>query len=224
VDAYRDQDVRGALAPLALLAEQSETAIVVVRHLSKLPSRNPLYRGGGSIGIVGAARSGLLVAQDPADPAGQRRILATYKANLAALPPALPFRLVPSAHGVATVAWADPSPLTAADLLVPALPPEERADRDEAVTILRDLLASGPRPAQEVAAQARQAGLGPFRFRQARAALGVRAQKQGNHSTPLQRWLLCLPEHLAPGTEASAAAEDAEGAEAAEDVEGVVHE
>jgi hypothetical protein len=87
----------------------------------------------------------------------------TYKSNLAAFPPALPFRLVPSAHGVATVAWDDPSPLSAAALLVPPLPDEERDALDEATAILRDLLKDGPRPAADI-------------LPQARSALGIRAQ------------------------------------------------
>ena len=67
VDAHRDQDVRRALLPLANLAEETGVAIVVVRHLIKGMGSNPLYRGGGSIGIIGAARSGLLVMLDPED-------------------------------------------------------------------------------------------------------------------------------------------------------------
>lgn len=63
VDSYRDQDVRGALMPLARLAERTGATVVVLRHLSKSGGANPLYRGGGSIGIIGAARVGLLVVR-----------------------------------------------------------------------------------------------------------------------------------------------------------------
>jgi hypothetical protein len=64
-NAHKDQDVRRALAPLAGLAERTGVAVAVVRHLNKATGGNPLYRGGGSIGIVGAARSALLVAKHP---------------------------------------------------------------------------------------------------------------------------------------------------------------
>lgn len=77
VNSYKDQDIRRALAPLAALAAELNVAIVVIRHLNKSSSSNPLYRGGGSIGIIGAARSGLLVAKDPEDE--DRRILAITK-------------------------------------------------------------------------------------------------------------------------------------------------
>jgi hypothetical protein len=65
VNSWRDQDVRAALAPLARLAERTGVAVVILRHLTKGGSTNALYRGGGSIGIIGAARSGLLVARAP---------------------------------------------------------------------------------------------------------------------------------------------------------------
>jgi predicted ATP-dependent serine protease len=42
VDAYRDQDIRVALAPLARVAQETGAAIVLVRHLTK---------GGGSNGL-----------------------------------------------------------------------------------------------------------------------------------------------------------------------------
>ena len=91
-DAYRDQDVRGALKPLARVAEQTGASILIIRHLSKSGGPNALYRGGGSIGIIGAARSGLLVARDPEQPS--RSIVAVTKSNLAAKAPALAYRLV----------------------------------------------------------------------------------------------------------------------------------
>ena len=58
VNMYVDQDVRGALRPLKDIAEATGCAIVVVRHLSKSSgSKKAIYAGGGSIGIVGAARA-----------------------------------------------------------------------------------------------------------------------------------------------------------------------
>ena len=68
------------MAPLAQLAERTGCAILIIRHLTKGTSDNALYRGAGSIGIIAAARTGLLVAQDPSDE--NKRILATTKNNL----------------------------------------------------------------------------------------------------------------------------------------------
>ena len=92
-NANRDQDVRRSLSILADLGERSGASIVGVRHLRKAGADNALYRGGGSIGIIGAARAGLLVAPDPDDPTGQQRIIAVTKNNLGPPPPSLAFRL-----------------------------------------------------------------------------------------------------------------------------------
>src|SRR5688572_2019819 len=54
--ANSDQGMRRAFSALKKLAERTGAAIIVVRHLNKSTGANPLYRGGGSIGIIGAAR------------------------------------------------------------------------------------------------------------------------------------------------------------------------
>ena len=65
VDAHRDANVRQALANVADLAERTGLAVLCVRHLTKGGGSNPLYRGGGSIAFIAAARSGMLLAKDP---------------------------------------------------------------------------------------------------------------------------------------------------------------
>jgi AAA domain len=103
VDSFRDHDVRAALAPLAAAAERTHVAVVVVRHLNKRMGGPALYRGGGSSGIIGLARSGLVVAADPEDSA--LRILASVKNNLCPPPPSLRWKLVDDGNGVARVEW-----------------------------------------------------------------------------------------------------------------------
>ena len=39
--------------------------MLVIRHLNKAAANNPLYRGGGIIGIIGAARMAFVVGKDP---------------------------------------------------------------------------------------------------------------------------------------------------------------
>ena len=64
VNSWRDQDIRGALTPLCKLADEIGVAVIVVRHLNKASGGQAIYRGGGSIGIIGAARCAYLVAKD----------------------------------------------------------------------------------------------------------------------------------------------------------------
>ena len=136
VDSHKDQDIRSVLSRLAALADRTGCTVLLLRHLTKAVGRDPLYRGGGSIGIVGAARAGLLAALDPDDP--DRRVLASIKSNLAATPPSLTYQLVASGH-VARVAWGGVSGHSARDLLGD---PEEMTARTEAVQWLGDYLMS----------------------------------------------------------------------------------
>ena len=58
IHSHHDQDMRRVLHRLKMLAQKHHVAIVLMRHLNKDDStRNPLYRGGGSIGISAAVRS-----------------------------------------------------------------------------------------------------------------------------------------------------------------------
>ena len=79
-DSHVNAKVRGLLAPLAQLASSLQTAVVAVDHLNKsnLPA---LYRPGGSIAFVAAARAVWLFAKNPDDAA--QRLMLPGKLNLA---------------------------------------------------------------------------------------------------------------------------------------------
>ncbi len=142
VDSHRDQDVRAVLHLLGAVAEETGAAIILIRHLNKTSGGSALYRGGGSIGIIGAARAAFLVARDPDDP--DRRILAPTKMNIAAEPPALAYRLesVPE-FGCARVVWEpEPVDLDANALLRAPESTDERSELDAAVDWLRHYLES----------------------------------------------------------------------------------
>lgn len=176
-NSYRDQDVRRALAPLAQAAEEGGFAVLVVRHLRKSEGA-AIYRGGGSIGISGAARSVLLVAKDPEDE--DRRVLASVKSNLGPPPGSLAFRLQSTGSGVAKIAW-EPGTVTftADQLLAPRVQDDERSARGEAEALLQAVLEDGPVGAKDVLRQAREAGISEITLRRAKASLGVCARKSG---------------------------------------------
>ena len=72
---------------------------------------------GESIGIIGAARSGLLVGKDPDDPTGNRRVLASTKCNLAVAPDSLAYHIETAPNGSSVIVWEGISEHTAASLL-----------------------------------------------------------------------------------------------------------
>jgi putative DNA primase/helicase len=193
-----DAGIRRALTPLALLAERLDTAVVLVRHLNKRAARNPVYRGGGSIGLIGAARSGLVVAPDPDDQTGASRVLATTKSNLGPVPPPLAYRLVPNENGVPVVVWDGPTEQTSASLLVDSSTTRDKGAFGEAKAVLGAILADGPIPADAVQRQAAQAGVGVSLLRRAKEALGVRSLRVGRPGEIGKGWVWALPALQSP--------------------------
>jgi hypothetical protein len=178
VDSHRDQDVRRVMAGLKRVAESTGAAVLVVRHLNKGLGA-ALYRGSGSIGIVGAARAGLLVADDPQDPG--RHVLALTKSNLAAMPDGLAYRIVEDElYGVARVVWDGATTQTATDLLRPA-DPDDAPAQAEAEQVILELLKEmdGKAPAKWMERQAADAGVAKTTLHRARKALGVVTRREG---------------------------------------------
>jgi hypothetical protein len=180
LDTHRDANVRRVLYWLAKLAGNSGCAILGLRHFRKSPSDNPLYRGGGSIAFVGAARAAFLMAVDPDEPTGNRRILAPTKMNVGPLPASLAFRLVvDDVGGYPRINWEGRSPHTAASLS--ALPAKGRRDseRQRAADILAELVADGPVPATEAYRRASESGVSERTLDRAKAGLGVSSRRSG---------------------------------------------
>ena len=179
VNSWRDQDVRGALAGLARLAEQTGVAVIAVRHLNKSIGGKALYRGGGSIGIIAAARSALLVARDPDEPDGCRRILAPTKSNLSAPPASLAFSPETDDQGRLRIRWEGESTHQAGALLAVPESEAERSALDDARDFLVDAFADGPVATRDLQRQARDAGLAWRTVERAKLALRVRAEREG---------------------------------------------
>jgi hypothetical protein len=181
--ASSDAVIRGAIDPLVRLAAESHCCVLLVRHLNKSASSRSMYRGGGSIGIVGACRTGLLVGPHPDDP--ERRVLSMTKSNMGPLGPSLGFRivtapartgrrlLVPGEKHPETgevikkmmvdqraipegpvIQWDGPTPITADDLC--SAKPDFGGQSSRAAEWLKKLLANGPVPATVVEAKAQE--------------------------------------------------------------------
>lgn len=182
VNSYRDQDVRRALAPLARTAETTGAAVVLVRHLTKGGGPNAIYRGGGSIGIIGAARLGFAVLRDPDD--DKRVIVACTKANITGQPPSLAYRLADVAqHGCARVDWEDaPVSYTATDLLSAASEGvDERSERRDAAEWLRCYLFDhgGSAAVTDILKAGKGEGISDRTLRRARLTVGATAIRSG---------------------------------------------
>lgn len=191
VNSWRDQSVRLALAPLHRIAERRGCAVLVVAHLNKGAGVDPLYRTGGSMGIPAAVRSALLLACDPDDPDGDRRVLAHFKSNVAELSGSLLCR-VETVGATATLSVVGSSEIRAGELLT-APEGTPRTKRERAEALLCRLLRGGPLPAVQIRDAAEAAGISWRTIEAAKSNLGIQTRKQGGRFGGGWHWSLPEP-------------------------------
>jgi len=134
VSASNDQDIREVLTPLAQVAERTRCAILIIRHLNKGNSSNPLYRGAGSIGIIGAARMGLIILRLPYDE--QKCILATSKNNLSKHANHLIYQIVENEQNIPYIQWLGEINENVSNLLRP--PTNIPSEHQKILSVLRE--------------------------------------------------------------------------------------
>jgi hypothetical protein len=178
-DAHKDADVKETLGPFAQMLDRLKVAALGIRHLNKSQVAASLYRGGGSIGIIGAARSAYLLAQDPDDEG--RLIVAATKANLCAKPPSLAFRIAGTPNGAARAVWEPRTNEHTADALLQGALDKQGSKRvgQEAEEWLTGALRSGPRETDELKDEAVNGhGFSWKTVERAKKKLGVAARKK----------------------------------------------
>lgn len=147
VNSNSDKQIRRALRPLQGLAQRTGAAIVALRHFKKSTEANATYRGGGSIGIIGLARSALFAVADPEDETGDRRIFGQQKANLTGHDlSSWAYRIVgDDEFGAGRVEWIGPTEHTANDLLAGEPKQRVRAELSRREKVLLFLNTRGAR-------------------------------------------------------------------------------
>ena len=199
-DAHKSQPVRQALAALNALARETTVAIVVIIHLNKGASTDPLIRHEGSAAFTQVLRGAMLLGPDPNDPEGERgsrRVLAVSSSNLAQLAPSLLYEIrtatVSGDTGedivTAEVACVGDSDATGSDLLGAGGGSEEPSSAlDEAVQFLIAELSAGPQPASKIKKCAREVGISAATLRRAKESLQISVSKTGYQGA----WEWCL--------------------------------
>lgn len=178
------------LRPLAALAARTNLAILLVRHLRKQGSDRAIFAGLGAVGITGLARTGLLAARDPANP--DECVLAVAKTNLAAAPATLRYR-AQDRNGVARIDWLGPTDTTP-DALCADPPAKEPVGLIRAINWLLEALNDGPRPAIDLLAAARAAGIAERTLERAKFHLQVESQVHREKNGTLRTWMWHPPE------------------------------
>jgi hypothetical protein len=175
VSANNNQSVCTALLPLSAMAASTGACVLLVRHLRKSGGASAIYRGMGSIGILGAVRTGLMIARHPDD--SELRVLAQTKTNIGPPGQSLGFRLErDEASGQTAVNWTGPLDVTADDLFGACVPLRAGLrTRERAAEWLRQFLAAGQRRATEVLEAARAAGIPERTLNRVKVTVGVRS-------------------------------------------------
>ena len=194
-DSHRDAEVRAILAPLADMAERLHVAILAIAHLNKSQQVSAIYRTGGSIGFVAAARAVHVLAADRQN--RDRRVFAPLKNNLSRPAPALAFSI---AGEPPVVEWEDaPADIDVEELLAPE-PPRPRGRRPEPLErakgfVLEQLRSSqSPQPVEDIIQAAACAGISERTTRRAAKDIGV---IRTNSGTFPRRTFWQLPDNLA---------------------------
>jgi hypothetical protein len=182
VDNYRNHHIRRALRSLELMAKRTGCSVVIVRHLNKDQGKSAIYRGSGSIGIIGAARSGLSVGIDPTDKT--RCIMVPTKANWSKAKPGIAYRIVSHQYDhngsvikTSRIEWLGEVNITADDLLT-VVEGQPKVGEDVA-GFLKAALANGPKEFNEILRAAHKAGFTKAALFKAKEFIGVKAYPTG---------------------------------------------
>lgn len=166
VDMNRANEVRPILSRLGKIAEQTGCAIVFIGHLNKAASMQSLQRGLGSIDIVAAMRSVMVVGKLKKDPSV--RILAHEKSSLAPNGNSLAFSLEEENGFI----WIGEYQITADDLLA-GTEAKRETKTEAAIALIRKELAGGKTiTCAELDRMALEKGIPGRTIREARKVMG----------------------------------------------------
>jgi hypothetical protein len=174
IDSHRNTDVRAILAPLAAMAERTQSAALLVTHLTKTGGTEALQRVTGSGAFVAAARAGFMVEKDESDgaPPG-RRLVLPIKTNLTGVRTGLAYRIgTRGVDGVGTqpvIEWESRMVEVTADQALAAKDHRHRSKPNPVVNFLRD----GPRLVKTIEEEAEGEGYTPKQLKTARKIIGI---------------------------------------------------
>jgi hypothetical protein len=156
--------------------------------LNKLTGGPAIYRGGGSIGISGAARSVLMAGKEPANP--KQFILAPVKCNLCTSPPAITYSIETSDNGMSVIGWGQETTMSADQLL--GCHQQKTSRAEDCAEMIRALLADGSKPATDMEDELRANGFSDNAIRDGRKRAKVEAVKREGFGEA-GGWLWRLP-------------------------------
>jgi archaellum biogenesis ATPase FlaH len=171
VDMHRANDMRPIFQKLAVIAERTGCAVVIIGHMNKASGSKSLYRGLGSIDIAAAARSVLLIGRLKHDPA--IRVMTHLKSSLAPEGCSIAFELVPDGG----FRWIGPYDVTTDDLLSGTQTIEETKSEQACKTLL-EILEHGLIPCIEIYKRLRELDISERTVDTAKRILNIKSIKR----------------------------------------------
>ena len=179
VDMHRANEIRPIMKRLALLAERTGCAVILIGHMNKMGGAKSAYRGLGSIDIRAAVRSVLVVGRVKDEP--NLRIVAHDKSNLAPEGKSIAFELSPEMG----FSWKGYCETTVDELLCgngSLLSKTAQAEK-----LLKDLLSEGEMLSEEITTQAKELDISNRTLKIAKQNIGVKSFRKGD------KWYSSLP-------------------------------
>jgi RecA/RadA recombinase len=171
-DMHSAKGMRPLMKSLAVVAERTGCAVILIGHLNKKGFRTQAqYRGLGSIDIYAATRSVLTVGKEPSDE--NMRIVVQNKSNLAANGSPIAF----SFDSVSGFQWQEAYDINVDDLLGGTSTKQESAS-DKAKTLIQNMLSGGMTESMKFMERAENMGISLRTLNSAKASLGVRSVKR----------------------------------------------
>ena len=185
-DINKANEVRPIMTALNLLARKYNVAVVPIRHLTKGARDRIIYRGMGTIDLIAAARSALLVANDPENPV--TRVMFHQKHNLSPQGASLGYTITDDGFR-----WVGEISLSPMEALKPDGSSSGRGETklEEAAQWLESFLAQYPHgvAAKVLFEAAKEQGFSERTLRRAREEIDAVITKSG----PLWLWKLRRP-------------------------------
>lgn len=175
IDMNKANETRPFMARLAELAKRRNVTIIGLRHLTKAGNDKAIYRGLGSIDITAAARSAIMLDVHPKDK--DLRVMMHIKHNLAPRGASLAYELVDGSFEkgrVPKLKWLGEVDIHPEDLAQKKGEPGRPDDAlQQAITFLKQYLATGPKPIKQVLADGERRSHAGRTLRRAADKIGV---------------------------------------------------
>ena len=172
VDMHRANEIRPIMKRLALLAERTGCAFVLVGHMNKMQGGKSAYRGLGSIDFRAAARSVLIVGRVKDEPA--LRIVAHDKSSLAPEGKSIAFEL----NADTGFHWKGYCETTVDELL--SGKGSLMSKTVQAENLLKELLSDGEVSSEEIMERAKELEISNRTVKVAKQNLGVKSFKKAD--------------------------------------------